>query len=183
LAIKNQFAFEAKADVNQAKLTWLSNGGLKNDYFVVERSSATSDFETIQLVNAKTAGADLKDYTFVDANPVEGDNFYRIKTVEMNGNVSVSDIKTLTFGKVQDVRIFPNPASEFIDVDLKVYEGRQVNIFMYNGMGKLVNTTNVESATSAPLHIDIDNFTSGSYLIRVQVEGKRDVIKQVQITN
>jgi hypothetical protein len=183
LAIKNQFAFEAKADVNQAKLSWLSNGGLKNDYFVVERSSATSDFESIQVVNAKTAAADLKDYTFVDANPVEGDNFYRIKTVQMNGDVSISDIKTLTFGKVQDVRIFPNPASDFIDVDLKVYEGKQVNIFMYNAMGKLINTTNVESATSAPQHIEIDNLTAGPYLIRIQVEGKRDVIKQVQITN
>lgn len=183
LAIKAQFAFEAKADINQANLTWLSNGGLKNDYFAIERSSATSDFETLEVVNAKSANGDLKNYNFTDKNPLEGDNFYRIKTVQMDGEVKISDIKTLTFGKVQDVRIFPNPASDFIDVDLKVYEGKQVNIFIYNGMGKLVNTTNVESATSAPLHIDIDNFTSGSYLIRVQVEGKRDVIKQVQITN
>jgi hypothetical protein len=183
LAYSAKFAFTAKADINQAKLNWVSNGGLKNDYFVVERSSATSDFESIQVVNAKAATADLKDYTFVDANPVEGDNFYRIKTVQMNGDVSISDIKTLTFGKVQDVRIFPNPASDFIDVDLKVYEGKQVNIFMYNAMGKLINTTNVESATSAPQHIEIDNLTAGSYLIRIQVEGKRDVIKQVQITN
>ena len=183
LQSKAQFAFEAKANINEAKLNWLSNGGLRNDYFAIERSSATSDFATLEVVNAKGINGDLKDFNFTDKNPFEGDNFYRIKTVQMDGEVKYSDIKTLTFGKVQDVRIFPNPASDFIEVDLKVYEGKQVNIFMYNAMGKLINTTNVESATSATQHIDIDNLTAGSYLIRIQVEGKRDVIKQVQITN
>jgi PA14 domain/HYR domain/Ricin-type beta-trefoil lectin domain-like/Secretion system C-terminal sorting domain len=183
LAYSAKFAFEAKADINQAKLSWLSNGGLQNDYFVVERSSATSDFEAIERVNAKNVNGELKNYNFTDTNPFEGDNYYRIKTVQLDGEVKVSDIKTLTFGKVQDVRIFPNPASEYIDVDLKIYEGKQVNVYIYNAMGKLVKTTNVESATSAPQHIDIDNLTAGSYLIRIQVDGKRDVTKQVQITN
>jgi hypothetical protein len=183
LAYSAKFAFEAKADINQAKLSWLSNGGLQNDYFVVERSSAKSDFEAIERVNAKNVNGELKNYNFTDTNPFEGDNFYRIKTVQLDGEVKVSDIKTLTFGKVQDVRIFPNPANEYIDVDLKIYEGKQVNVYIYNAMGKLVNTTNVESATSAPQHIEIDNLTAGSYLIRIQVDGKRDVTKQVQITN
>ena len=33
---------------------------------------------------------------------------------------------------------------------LKMYEGKQVNVYIYNTMGKLMNVTNIQSATSAP---------------------------------
>ncbi|MDZ7876985.1 MAG: HYR domain-containing protein [Saprospiraceae bacterium] len=179
---KEVFTFEARADVNQAKLQWVSNGGDKNDYYEVEHLNEAGKFETIGTINAATATTEAESFSFTDANPLDGDNSYRIKTVENAGNIKLSDIKTVTFVKTDGVRLFPNPANDYVDIDLKKYDGLQVTITLYNQFGKIVQTAHIEKASSAPFHLEFGEVTTGMYLMRVQAQGKREVMRKLQIT-
>ncbi len=178
----NVFTFAAKADVNQAKLQWISNGGLTNDYYEVERVNEAGVFEKIGTVNASTGKTESESFTFTDANPLEGDNAYRIKTVENNGSTKFSSIETVSFAKsTEGVRLFPNPANDYVDIDLKKYDGLQVTITVYNQFGKLLQTAQIEKASTAPFRLEFGDVATGSYLIRVQAQGRKEVVRKLQI--
>jgi HYR domain/PA14 domain/Ricin-type beta-trefoil lectin domain-like/Secretion system C-terminal sorting domain len=177
----NVFTLEARADVNQARLQWVSNGGLKNDYYEVEHLNEAGDFEKIGTVNAATGKIEAEAFTFTDVNPLDGDNSYRIKTVDNTGSVKISDIKTITFAKTDGVRLFPNPAHDYVDVDLKKYNGLEVTITVYNQFGKLLQTAQIQKASSAPFRLEFGDVATGSYLIRLQAQGKREVMRKIQI--
>ena len=95
--------------------------------------------------------------------------------------VQYSDIKKLFFGKMGDINVFPNPADAFIDIDLRLYENKPVTVYIYNALGKMLKRISVEKASATPQRLNIEDLNTGSYLIRVQTEGKRDVMKQVKI--
>jgi hypothetical protein len=176
------FTFEAQAVEGRAKLQWVTNTGFNNDYFNIERLNPQGDFETLDKQNAYTGMEGLKSYTFTDDNPLEGDNFYRINTVSNTGTPQYSEVKKVIFVKTDGVGIFPNPADEYIDIDLRKYEGKTVNIYLYNAMGVALKKLTIEKATSAPQRLDIQEIKTGSYLIRIQAEGKRDVTRLCNIT-
>ena len=177
------FTFETKAEFNQAKLQWITNTGYQNDYFEVERLNAQSNFESLDKINANTGNDALKVFDFTDANPMEGDNYYRIKTVLLDGTPQYSEVKKVNFNHLGDVAIFPNPADEYINIDLKKYEGKSVNLYVYNQLGKLMQVVKVEKVNSTLQRLDTQSFTSGSYFIRVQASGVREVTKQFKIAN
>jgi hypothetical protein len=48
-------------------------------------------------------------------------------------------VKTLTYKNLNDIRIYPNLASDYIEVDLKQYEGKKASLYIYNQVDKLVH--------------------------------------------
>jgi hypothetical protein len=175
------FEFNAKADNRVAKLQWVSNGGLKNDYYAVEKADETGAFQELNILNASTGDETPTVFDYTDESPKEGDNHYRIKTVDNNGTPQYSAVKTVNFKDISDANVFPNPANDVLNIDLKSYEGHSVGIQVYNAMGKLITVSQVDKATASPYQISINDMPVGSYLIRILPEGKRAVTKQVKI--
>jgi hypothetical protein len=174
------FGFEARASEGRAKLQWVTNTGDKTDYFTVERLNPQGSFDVLDRQNA-FATNDTKYYTFTDNDLLEGDNLYRINTVFNNAPPQYSEVKKISFSKTDGVNIFPNPADEFINVDLRKYEGKTVALSVYNSVGLLVKKQTIEKVSVAPQQIDIQGFDAGSYLLRVQSEGKREVTRLFHI--
>jgi Secretion system C-terminal sorting domain len=153
----------------------------QNCNYEIEHLNEAGTFEKIGTINAATGKTEAESFSFTDANPLDGDNSYRIKTVETAGSAKLSDIKTVTFAKTDGVRLFPNPARDYVDIDLKKYDGLQVTITVYNQFGKILQTAQVEKASSAPYHLEFGDVATGSYLIRVQAQGKKEVMRKLQI--
>lgn len=95
----------------------------------------------------------------------------------------LNDIKTLTISsmfnkqaiyssamlstiesKVQDFSIYPNPASDFINVKLNNQNFENTQIEIYNTLGKLCKSEKVVSSLST---IRLENLPSGIYLIKL----------------
>ena len=68
-----------------------------------------------------------------------------------------------------------------IPVDFKKYDGLQVTITVYNQFGKLLQTAQIEKASTAPFRLEFGDMATGSYLIRVQAQGKKEVMRKLQI--
>jgi hypothetical protein len=174
------FGFEARASEGRARLQWITNTGYKTDYFEVERMNAQGNFAVLGRQNSEVS-KDMTSYTFTDNDPLDGDNLYRISSISQNGPPQYSEVKKVSFTKNDDIRIFPNPADEFINVDLRKYEGKTVSLFIYNSVGLLVKKQTIEKVSAAPQQIDVQGFGTGSYLLRVQSEGKREVTRLFNI--
>jgi hypothetical protein len=180
LSVSENFIFDAKAIENRTQLRWITKNMNDIDYFNIERLNEKGSFEALDKLNAhKTEG--LQSYAFTDNTPLEGDNYYRIQTISNTAHPQYSEVKKVRFIKTNDVGIFPNPASEYIDLDLRKYEGKAVTISLYNSMGTNIKTMKINKAISAPQRIDLQEFNMGSYMLRIQAEGKRDVLMHVMI--
>lgn len=94
---------------------------------------------------------------------------------------SVNLINNTAF--IADFRIFPNPASDYMNVDLMHYAGKSVTLQVYNIFGKLILNQQVEKVTTVPIFLDLDTQTSGQYLLRVTTQGQKDVVKKFVISH
>jgi hypothetical protein len=174
-------SMDAKADMNRARLEWLNNTGFKNDFFTVEKMNTSGNFETLEIQNTIYSGSTER-YLAYDKNPTEGDNFYRVGVTYEDGTTKYSETKKVTFSKAQGVGIYPNPADDYIDLDLNTYKGSPASIFLYNSFGQQVQFMNIEKVGDGTTRLDVAAQSSGNYILRVASKDKRDVTKQIIIS-
>lgn len=108
--------FRGAVTGNTNTLYWTTQQEQNNNKFVVERSLDGRSFEVIgeTLTRALNGNSSTPlNYSFVDASPVNGKTYYRLRIVDRNDRQAFSPIVTLLRGKGQfeivDVR--PNPTT------------------------------------------------------------------------
>lgn len=99
--------------------------------------------------------------------------FYRIKAVGADQAIMYSDVKMIRSGSmaVNTVKVFPNPAAEFIQINS--LPGNSNYLYrIYNSEGKLRMTGNEISSDG---RINIRNLNAGYYFVELYnpVNGKR----------
>jgi hypothetical protein len=81
------------------------------------------------------------------------------------------------------LKIYPNPASNFVNVDLKQFaEIKSLRILDINGrIIKLPAVNSFSTMVAAPLRIDISSFHTGIYFIQVVTKEERKTFKIVKL--
>lgn len=92
------FTVQLTAD-GRAALQWKSTHELNTSYFVVERSTEGKNFGPVG--NVAAVGIGDNPYSYLDATPVDGVNFYRLKMVDKDANFVYSPVVSVT--KTTDV--------------------------------------------------------------------------------
>lgn len=167
-------------------ISWLSNARHHEDYFVIEKINATQpQFEKADIQKArivKSATIDYQSYSFTDNHPNEGENLYRVVLYRYGAPKPVySEIITLKAPQFSDYWLFPNPAQDYIDIDLKKVEKKPVDISIWDASGHILKHQKIESATSTPFRLQLDNIANGTYLIQIATKGKRVSMKTIVI--
>ena len=65
-----------------------------------------------------------------------------------------------------DINIFPNPASEFIAVQVMGLNKENLNIDMYDVTGKLVQQSSI-SAGATNTYLDTKSLYAGTYIVKI----------------
>jgi hypothetical protein len=172
-----------RLDGQKAVISWITKTSQGADYFKVERLNANGTYEEVKKVTAlySTNRDAIEMYDWTDENLVEGDNFYRIALYSSALKTpQYSNIIKVKFTPTEIYTIFPNPTSDFFDIDLKTVEGRMVDISVFNSIGTPLLTKRIEKA-SLTERINIENLGAGQYQVVVQPQGKRVVMKKVSV--
>lgn len=89
---------------SEVQLTWSTATETKMNGFEVQRKLDNEvDFSAIGFVNSKAPGGNSLSplsYSYIDPNSYGGTSYYRLKIVDLNNNISYSDIKTVA-GKIK----------------------------------------------------------------------------------
>lgn len=138
--------FNAVAQGSIAKLSWsIANPELVENV-VVERSTNGKDFAAIGSVVGANAEPE-----FEDRQPVRGDNFYRLRMVEIGGASLFSPVRSLQFGNAisSTISASPNPAADAVRV---VGKGTII-VSLFDATGRLVRSaTSGTGELLLPLH-------------------------------
>ncbi len=139
------------------------------DYYVVERTDDFA-FQEIGRINADGSGA----YTFLDSQPLDGVNRYRIRTVSLNGDRDYSVVRTLNYQYSFGFNVAPNPVTHFLNIEISQPFLQTVDVRLFDMSGKMIHESNQEfsNSQSANVSVDLLNIPSGVYIYQLIVNGE-----------
>jgi hypothetical protein len=179
--LNEQFDFMANKQEAFTNLVWMHNGGYHVERYILERSANGIDFEVIGGLDSK--GSDAKElYEDFDLEPLTGDNYYRVKLLDINGITYYSDVQKVHFAEVIDFTIFPNPASDFAKLNLEELIGQEnASITIFNNLGLQVKHIELDEVWSKYYQMDIRDMHEGHYTVWLNVPGKRPIAKKMVV--
>ncbi len=136
-------SYTASAGANgKVLISWTTSFEQNNDHFTIERSADGTNFTSIGQVKAGNQSAGQA-YSFEDAAPITGNNFYRLSQTDIDGNTTLFDVTKISTGNMQDttVKFFPNPAKDKITVETQTDLNGKISITILNASGKVVKRT------------------------------------------
>lgn len=124
------------------QLEWksLKDEGVNN--YTIEKSANGIQFSEQAKISSKETGS-LQTYSWYDAMPVAGTNFYRIKVLNKSGGITNSSIVKVNMIKASNssMSIFPNPVKgERIGLQLDNLNKGNYKAILYNNSGQVVFT-------------------------------------------
>lgn len=162
--------FNAKALENSVNVVWKTAAEINNDYFNVEKSLDGINWTVISTVDGAGNTESISEYGIIDANPVNGIQYYRLKQVDVNGQFEYSSIVPVKFaGLANKINLFPSPATTTLNISINNDENAEVVVNIYNSLGQIVMTANTQSSN---LSLDIANLTAGVYVVEISCEGE-----------
>lgn len=169
-----------KKDKQVVELNWQTASEKDFDFFLIERSSDGRIFESIGQKKGKGNSDGFIPYSFEDSAPLSGDNYYRLKIIDQDGDFEYSSIVIISIhSKIDQWKIYPNPTNRFIFIDA-VDSDTAVNVHLYDINGKLLKSKNATMDTQ--IQFDMNHLDNGVYFIRIQDE-ERLVTKRIIKTN
>jgi hypothetical protein len=165
--------FNGRLEGEQVELRWATASEQGSSHFVVQRSDDGKTFHPIGQVASAGDSQDLLNYQFTDRSPLEGQNYYRLKQVDLDGTVAYSPIVTVRTG-VQDAGGFlllPNPATDRVELQFAADQvGQEILVTVLDVSGKEVLRQQRQPA-AAKQEISVAGLASGVYTVRVQTNG------------
>jgi len=177
----NIIAFTGAIEQGSVRLNWVTTSELTTQEYQIEHSNNSSIWSV--KGNVAAVGNSFNTYQFTDNNPDKGTNYYRIKQIDVNGNLSYSDVLAINvYGST--LSITPNPFNEFINisfVEALNIEGNldsEVDVSIHDLLGKLWYHSNVIHSNGA-IHIEPE-LPTGTYIISVQSQSFVEQMKVIK---
>lgn len=157
--------FNVSSSANSVKINWLTDLELSVRSFSVERSADSRIWQTISTQDAK--GVTFR-YSFEDAAPMSGVNYYRLKITELDGSSRLSNIKAVHYGNSNVAfKVFPNPAVHTLRVYVKANDNEKVQVTLVNRMGQVIRQKDVTPST-AIVEFDVKTLAEGDYIVNLR---------------
>ena len=171
--------FKGELVKNKSQLSWLTMSNNTTRYFYVERSLDGRNFESLSKVQVTNPSVSDNTYNFGDDvsalfSPYV---YYRLKTVMENGSVQYSNTTKLVLKPNEGVRVFPNPAKNWLQIDYINDQNAEGRIEIYNSTGVLVKSNDMDLQKGInSWKLNTGQWQDGIYIIEIKSSHK--VVRQ-----
>ena len=142
-------------------LRWETAEELNNKGFYVERSGEGVSWNELDFIQGENNHSGLTQYNFLDKNPLVGENYYRLRQVDIDGSITYSDIVNTFFASGVEISVFPNPVKNLLE--LSGIEGENVQLLVLDRFGRQVMEINTNESK-----LDVSKLASGIYFLKVR---------------
>jgi len=142
----SDITIRANKNGNGVKVDWTSRTETDMDHYEVERSATGSNFSRKTNVAAIGNSSGPVSYSWFDASPDMGYNFYRIRGIDRAGNFKYSPVVKVLFGKDEPgIVIYPNPVNgNTLELQLTNTDKGTYTVSLFNNLGQRVFSTQVQ---------------------------------------
>jgi hypothetical protein len=158
-------SFKASREGQTALLSWATTEETNSERFDLERSPNGKIWEVIGQKASSGESIQLKNYSLSDNRPLNGENLYRLKMVDLDGSFAYSHIASLKFEIKNNV--YPNPVTNFENLLIDVDDWNKVgSVTITDVLGKTV----YQSSSALPNGISMREFSAGLYIVQVKLK-------------
>ncbi len=178
-------SFTGNKDGNKNKLHWTTTNETNNKGFELQRSKDGNTFEKIGFVASKAdmgnSSVEIQ-YNFEDEQPFDGNNYYRLKQLDLNGKESYSNIIMIKGGKgnkIEFTSIYPNPAKDLLKLDIYTPITQNLNVIITDISGRTVKQINILANNgNNQFNVNVDALKAGTYLIKASSNNGYEAVVQ-----
>ncbi|MBK6273447.1 MAG: T9SS type A sorting domain-containing protein [Saprospirales bacterium] len=144
--------------------------------FEIERMDENNQFVKIGEVNGSGNSSSIKKYTFDDREYINGDNYYRLKQNDFNGNYQYSDIVLIKATKEETTT---NTIKAWINQQtLSITATLPINASVYNLNGQLAMSLNNNETQYST---DLSSLPNGVYVVyTTDINGNKETFKIIK---
>lgn len=146
------------------KLSWQTATEINSDYFEIQKSSDGEKFTVAGTVKSNN-NASGSSYQFYDTESESQKMYYRLAAVDLDGQITYSDIISVNSCINNKINIYPNPATDKINIaDLHI--GDMIQVVNMNGQVMMT-----QKAVQKNESLNTDLLPAGLYTVAV-TDGK-----------
>ena len=149
------------ANMQLNRVEWQTSEEHGAQQFEVYHSLDGSDWNMIGKVDAHGNTDRLKGYTYAHVLPPTGMNYYKLRTVDLDGNFVYSDTREVMVQPAQGIAVFPNPASGRFQVLSTENRGE---LMVTDLAGKVLRRMPFQGESE----VDLSGQPRGTYLVSLQ---------------
>jgi len=165
--------FKAYPKNKDVQVEWVAESESNIDIYEVERSADAQHYVVIGSSKAKNNPGISAAYSATDINPYDGDNYYRIKTIEKSGETKLSEVVKVQLANAKNtISITENPVL-----------GNSIKL-LFDNVAKGTYVTNLISASGERVYSGKISYDGGSSRQQVELTNHLPVgIYQLQLSN
>jgi hypothetical protein len=176
-------ALKAKRNGTRVDLSWSTLTEQNSSHFVIQRSATSADFAQLGKVQAAGSSNGERNYSFVDASPLKGWNYYRLQEFDLDGKFMYSNIATVNFDKDGSlIAIYPNPARDVLNIEYTSQRSGKIGLQVMDSKGSVLLKRDMIIAQGINLNaINIASLSKGVYILRYRdIDGNTSFIKFIK---
>jgi len=172
--------FTATKATGGAQVIWVTENEADYTNFTLQRSTdGGTNYNMIDGLASSGQGT----YSFLDKNPGNGANRYRLRITDLNGNISYSNVVTIMYGNAlpglvkTGIVVYPNPANSILNLTIapgfntnssvlaaNPENGASFEIRIADILGTVIKEATI---TQQNWQTDVSGFMPGTYVIQV----------------
>ena len=151
--------FAARAQASGIALDWATASEKNNERFEVERSADGTSFKAVGTVKGQGNSTSAHEYAFLDAKPLIGQSYYRLRQVDFDGATAFSPVATVNVERGNELA-YPSPSNGTITLaaSLGALEYRIIN-----NLGQTV----LRGHAAGNEHLNLTALPKGVYLLEI----------------
>ena len=175
------------AAINNNKTTsvsWVTSAEINNKLFVVERSIDGTRFFAIDSVAGKGNSSLQNKYAIIDANPVDGLNYYRLKQVDNDGKTTYSNVVSVNLNKaiINYFTVYPNPVNSQLTLNINSKIEQAAKLIITDVFGRTLQTAKLQLSKGNQLQtIAINQLATGTYNVTIMFNDTQLTKKVVKL--
>jgi hypothetical protein len=173
----------SRYDDRVSNLEWITVDEMNNSHFEIQRSTDGGfSFQPIGTVSAHTEPRAINYYQFFDQHAHSGQNYYRLKQIDLDDKFQYSQVKNVFFGDgAFIVNAFPNPVADilFLKINHAEETGR---IMLFDVSGKEVFSKEC-AMTDEDIKVNVNGLQPGTYTLVVTSGANRYEDKIIVVGN
>lgn len=154
----------ASISKNNGLVQWISESEVNVETYFVEKSTDGFKFNDIGYV---AVNPNSNHYEFIDYDLNKGKSYYRIRAIDYDGTVTFSEIVSIQKSDEANIRIFPNPVTEVLYVEIGNQAKEEIQCSLLDAFGNQIGNLKLDSTSGSQIVMNLAKLPSGLYYMSI----------------
>ena len=169
---------------NDIMVQWQVQNETNIQLYELEKSTDGSNFEKIHAIAATANYTLIKSYFAIDQNTNIGNNFYRVRSIGIDGAIKISEVvKIYIEKKVSSITVYPNPViGNNIFLQMNEMPKGTYQIKLTNAVGQLIHAERIIQNNTSENHCVKLKHLLPKGIYQLTVTAPNNTVKVIQVS-